>query len=84
MVTIPDAINKLSQRVNSFRVLEVDETRLLFVLGSRRHSFFVFSQMVMELSGNQYEATTHSAWAEGLILGKVRNDAGEMVDATNK
>ena len=79
MVTIADAINKLSRRVNSFRVLEVDETRLLFVLGSHKHSFFVFAQNVMELSNSKYEATTHSAWAEGLILGKVRNDAGELV-----
>lgn len=84
MVTIADAINKLSGRVNSFRVLEVDDYRLLFVLGSHAYSFFVFSQYVLELIDSNYEATTHSAWAEGLILGKVRNDAGELVDATDK
>jgi hypothetical protein len=79
MESVVNAINLLSRRLNSFRLVEVQEKKMTFQVGPHVHAFFGVSEGVLEAVGDDYKVTPHSTWVEGIIRGKTRNDAGELV-----
>lgn len=81
-MSIVDVINKLSRRFNSFRVIDIpDPQKLVFCLGVHVYAWHAVTQGMLELDGEKYGCSAHSDWVQGIILGKVRNDSGELVDA---
>lgn len=79
ILTAAGIINHLSQRLRSFQVLAVTDMTLDFTVGSRKYRFFLVTQGLLELVDGKYGTTTASQWVEGVIHGKKRNDAGELV-----
>lgn len=79
MPTVINAINLLSSRLNSFRIVDVQDNKVTFSVGPHVYTYYGVTQCVLELCSDKYSTTPGSAWIEGVINGKQRNDVGELV-----
>ena len=87
-MTIAGIINRLFERFGAGRVLivNVESQVVVCTVGGREYAIFVGDlsdgpNVLEYIEGDIVDETPGSRWIEGILLGKRRNDAGEMVDA---
>lgn len=83
VMEMADVCNRIA-RLWGAKFLEVDRSYVDFRLAGHDYHAWVdpHGVVVLELiEGDITEQTEHSMWIQGILEGKVRNDAGELVDA---
>ena len=85
-MTTGEIINYLFQRFGAtgVTVIDCDVLGCTVQIGGHEYSICRLKDVVSVeevIEGDVTESNKHSQWIEGLLQGKTRNDAGELVEA---